>query len=126
MPDWTDIKRSVNPVSRALPDGDYSRSHRRESAEGWPQMGTDRTDQDEALEVLRAVWRGQGQAAADLEAAAETGKSCKKMAEVGFDDFGGDGTDLTAAWRATLEREGKLQPASGSIRELILGSAESP
>jgi hypothetical protein len=87
-------------------------------------MGTDRTDQDEALEVLRAVWRGQGQAAADLEAAAETGKSCKKMAEVGFDDFG-DGTDLTAAWRATLEREGKLRPAGGGIRELILGPVES-
>jgi hypothetical protein len=81
---------------------------------------------NEALEVLRAVWRGRGQAAADLEAAAESGKSCKRMTDVGFEAFAGDEADLTVAWRATLEREGKLRPTSGSIRDLVLGSAESP
>jgi hypothetical protein len=81
-------------------------------------------EQQEALEVLRAVWRGNGQAAADLAAAADTGRSCKKMAEVSFDEFaddGDDGADLAAAWRATLAREGKLRPAAASVRDIVLG-----
>jgi len=82
-------------------------------------------EHEDALEVLRAVWRGQGQDASDL-AGDECGqKSCKKMADVGFDDFADGGTDLAAAWRARMEREGKLRPADGSIREIVLGSAES-
>jgi hypothetical protein len=81
-------------------------------------------EHDDALEVLRAVWRGQGQAAADLAGAAE-GKSCKRMSDVGFDDFADGDADLAAAWRAKLEREGKLDPAAGSIRQLVQGSAES-
>lgn len=83
------------------------------------------SEQDDALEVLRAVWRGQGQVAADLADAAENGKSCKRMADVSFDGFADEDADLTAAWRATLAREGKLRPAGGSIKDLVLGSAES-
>lgn len=81
-------------------------------------------EQDEALEVLRAVWRGQGQAAADLDAAGE-GKSCKRMTDVGFDDFGEGAPDLKAAWRETLAREGKLRSEGGSVRDIVLGPAES-
>jgi hypothetical protein len=78
------------------------------------------TEQDEALDVLRAVWRGRGQVTADLE----TGKACKRMVDVGFDDFAGESDEeRTKAWRARLEREGKLRP--GSVRDLILGPAES-
>lgn len=80
-------------------------------------------EQDEALEVLRAVWRGQGQAAEDLDAAGE-GKSCKRMTDVGFEDFGEGAPDLKAAWRQTLAREGKLRPEGGSVRDLVLGPAE--
>jgi hypothetical protein len=41
-------------------------------------------------------------------------------AGVGFDDFAGAGeADRSAAWRARLEREGKLGPA-GSLRDLIV------
>jgi hypothetical protein len=81
-------------------------------------------EHDDALEVLRAVWRGQGQAAEDLSGAPE-GKSCKRMTDVGFEDFADGEPDLAAAWRAKLDREGKLRPAADSIRDLVLGSAES-
>jgi hypothetical protein len=81
-------------------------------------------EQDEALEVLRAVWRGKGQAAADLDAEGE-GKSCKRMTDVGFDGFGEGAPDLKAAWRQTLAREGKLRPEGGSVRDLVLGQADS-
>jgi len=88
-------------------------------------MGAERTDTPEtaALEVLRDVWRGQAQTVADLDDSCES--HCKKMTDagVGFDDYAaGDETDRSAAWRARLEREGKLSPA-GSLRDLILGPA---
>ncbi len=79
---------------------------------------------DETLEVLRGVWSAQGQTAADLDEAAGERKSCKRMASVGFDDMADDNTDLRAAWRSRLEREGKLIPGAGSIADLVLGSAE--
>jgi hypothetical protein len=83
-------------------------------------MGAERA---EALEVLRDVWRGQGQAVADVDDGCE--RACKKMTEagVGFDDYaGGDETDRAAAWRSRLEREGKLGSA-GSLADLILRPA---
>lgn len=80
---------------------------------------------DEALEVLREVWSARGQSSADLDEACGTTKSCKKMQDVGFDDLAGADGDLRSAWRATLQREGKLNPAADSIRDLILGAAET-
>ena len=79
---------------------------------------------DETLEVLRGVWSARGQGAADLDEAAGHGKSCKRMANVGFQDMAEDDADLRAAWRDRLQREGKLNPEGGSLADLILGSAE--
>jgi len=81
----------------------------------------------EALQVLREVWRSQGQTAASLDDTS-CEKSCKRMTDagVGFEDFGGEqDADLGAAWRARLEREGKLNSPGGSVRDLVLGSADS-
>jgi hypothetical protein len=80
---------------------------------------------DEAREVLRAVWSAQGQASEDLDEACGTAKSCKKMADVGFDGLAGTGADLRTAWRDQLRREGKLNPEAGSLRDLVLGPAEA-
>jgi len=79
----------------------------------------------EALDVLREIWRGQGQTAADVDE--ECGqKTCKKMddAGVGFDDFAPDG-NRAAAWRATLAREGKLSRSGGSVRDLVMGQTDA-
>jgi hypothetical protein len=75
------------------------------------------------LGVLREVWSAQGQSAEDIEEACGTTKSCKKMADVGFDGLAEetDG-DLRLAWRTQLAREGKLNPGAGSVRDLVLGS----
>jgi hypothetical protein len=86
------------------------------------------TEPAEALDVLRDVWRGQGQSAADLDDSCGQ-KSCKKMddAGVGFDGFAeSEGEeDPAAAWWARLAREGKLNRAGGTVRELVLGSADA-
>ena len=80
---------------------------------------------EEALEVLREVWSARGQSAEDVEEACgtalTTGKSCKRMSDVGFDGLADetDG-DLRLAWRA-LAREGKLNQDTGSVRDLVLG-----
>jgi hypothetical protein len=76
--------------------------------------------EQEALEVLREVWHGQEQDPSDLGDGCE--KSCKRMTEagVGFDEFAGGGeAERAAAWRARLAREGKLNPAGGSLADLI-------
>ena len=81
---------------------------------------------DDVVEVLRGVWTASGQTSADLDELFGTAKSCRNMRNVGFDaladtDAGGG---LRGAWRATLEREGKLSKKPGSVRDLVLGPAE--
>jgi hypothetical protein len=86
---------------------------------------------DDAIEVLRAVWTRTGQSIEDVEDALGPQRSCKAMQNVGFDAWadaqGQDGPDgdIRSAWRATLEREGKLSQGSGSVRDLVLGQPES-
>ncbi|HSR85057.1 MAG TPA: hypothetical protein VLM11_12835 [Streptosporangiaceae bacterium] len=81
----------------------------------------------DALDVLRNVWRSTGQSAADLVDPAGEQKTCKRMTDagVGYEDFAAGEEDLSAAWRARLEREGKLNRSGGTIRDLVSGSAES-
>jgi hypothetical protein len=77
---------------------------------------------DEALSVLRDIWHASDQSAADLDATLGhgRGKACKAMRHIGF---GGEAEpvdeDLRAAWRAKLEREGKLRSDGQSVRELL-------
>ncbi len=80
-------------------------------------------ESDEALEVLRGIWSAQGQTSADLDGMG-TGKSCKRMADVGFGEPDGAEDDLRAAWRDRLEREGKLNTDGGTVADLILRPAQ--
>ncbi|MGQ0574185.1 MAG: hypothetical protein ACT4RN_08265 [Pseudonocardia sp.] len=86
-------------------------------------------ERDEGLAVLRGIWTGRGQGAADLGGST---KVCKNMKDIGFGGIAGelaDGAstagpvddDQRAAWRARLAREGKIVPGAVSVRELILG-----
>jgi hypothetical protein len=79
---------------------------------------------DEMLSVLRDVWGATGQTAADVDESCGT-KECRRMADVGFGGLAEetDG-DLGAAWRLLLAREGKLNPAAGSVRDLVLPTPE--
>jgi len=77
---------------------------------------------EETLDVLREVWSARGQSVADLDEA--TGKTCKRMANVGFHDMAEDDADLRAAWRDRLQRDGKLNPEGGSVADLVLGPAK--
>lgn len=78
---------------------------------------------DDTVEVLHAVWAVDGQDSTDLDEACGAQKPCKNMKHVSFDGMAEPGTDLRAAWRKRLEREGKLSASGHSIRDLVLGPA---
>ncbi len=78
----------------------------------------------EALDVLRTLWSAQGQTTADLDESCGT-KSCQRMTDINFDGMAGQDEDLRAAWRDRLAREGKLNTAGGSIRDLVLGPPDA-
>jgi hypothetical protein len=89
----------------------------------------------EALSALRGVWKAQGQTSADLDEACGNTKSCRSMDAVGFHGLADDteqpakdshsvDNNLRAAWKTKLEREGKLNTESGSVRDLVFGSSE--
>ncbi|GIH07802.1 hypothetical protein Rhe02_58690 [Rhizocola hellebori] len=79
---------------------------------------------EETVGVLRAMWAASGQRA-DADEACGPQKSCKNMKDVTFDGLAEPGSDLGAAWREKLRREGKLGTSAPSIRELVLGPAET-
>ena len=83
------------------------------------------TQPDDTLGVLRAVWTADGQRADDLDEACGPTKSCRNMQDVSFDGMAEPGTDLRAAWRDRLRREGKLNSSGGSIRDLVMGPTEA-
>ena len=84
----------------------------------------DRKTERDPVEVLRDVWSADGQTEADLAEAFGPQKSCKRMADVGFEDLAESG-DLRSAWRETLERDGKLKPEGGTVADLVLGRART-
>jgi hypothetical protein len=75
--------------------------------------------------VLHAIWAAEGQSGADLDEDCSPTKVCKNMRTVTFDGLAEPGSDLTGAWRDRLAREGKLNASGGSIRDLVLGPADS-
>jgi len=77
---------------------------------------------DDAVEVLRAVWAAGAMSSEELDEAFGPQKACKNMKHVSFDGMAEPGSDLRAAWRERLEREGKLSTDGSSIRDLVLGS----
>jgi hypothetical protein len=77
---------------------------------------------DEAVDVLRSIWTaGLAEGGEDAAEAFGEAKVCRNMKDVSFDGMAEPGTDLRAAWRERLRREGKLSSAEGSIRDLVLG-----
>ena len=81
----------------------------------------DVSSSEETREVLREIWTATGQRAEDVEAACGPQKACKSTSAVGFDAMAGADDDLKAAWRAELERDGKLTAKAHTVRDLVFG-----
>jgi hypothetical protein len=78
----------------------------------------------QTLSVLRDIWHAREQT--DLDGLFSHTKSCKAMANVGFQ--GGRNApvddDLRTAWRDKLAREGKLHPNGESLRDMLFDQPE--
>ena len=84
-------------------------------------MTHDRSEIDDT----QSMWSQPDEAQVLLDADCSPTKTCKNMVGISFDGFAEPGSDLSAAWRATLEREGKVKEGSGSLRDLVFGQTES-
>lgn len=86
----------------------------------------------QALAVLRGVWQANDQTSTDIDESCGNTKSCKNMANVGFQGMADEtdenkdaqsvGSGMRSAWKKQLEREGKLGSSVTSVRDLVFGS----
>jgi hypothetical protein len=82
----------------------------------------DRQDQPDAA---TSMWSSPADDQVLLDADCSPTKTCRNMVGVTFDGYAAPGTDLQSAWRATLEREGKISNAAPTLRELVLGTHDA-
>ena len=78
-------------------------------------------DQPFQLDESIAMWSAPADDQMLLDADCSPTKTCRNMVGVTFDGFAETGGDLQSAWRATLERDGKLSEGGGTLRDLVLG-----
>ena len=72
----------------------------------------------------RSVWDAEGEPSPGLDEDCSPTKNCRNMQGISFEGFAEPGMGLPDAWRTRLAREGKLDPAAESIRDLVLGRPE--
>jgi hypothetical protein len=78
---------------------------------------------DSSGDVIQSVWMVSHDHA-DIDEGCSPTKPCRNMKDVTFDGYAEPGSDLGAAWRAKLAREGKLSDSEGSVRDLVLGQGQ--
>jgi hypothetical protein len=78
---------------------------------------------DNSGDVIQSVWMVSHDHA-DIDEDCSPTKPCRNMKDVTFDGYAEPGSDLGAAWRAKLAREGKLSDSEGSVRDLVLGQGQ--
>lgn len=74
-------------------------------------------------DALRAIWQVEHDHV-ELDEDCSPTKVCRNMKDVTFDGYAEPGSDLGSAWRARLEREGKLSTSGASLRDLVLGQGQ--
>lgn len=92
----------------------------------------------QTISVLRDIWSANAQSSDELEEQlrANRPKVCRNMRSIGFGGMDPEAvsegeatntpvdTDIRAAWRERLEREGKLHPQGSSVADLIDNAGE--
>jgi hypothetical protein len=80
---------------------------------------------DHTQDVTDMMWSSPDTETSGLDEDCNPNRVCRNAQAVGFDGFAEEGGDVKAAWRETLVREGKLNPSTESIRDLVLGPPTS-
>lgn len=79
------------------------------------------SDRPTPIDETSGMWSSPAPDQVLVDADCSPTKTCRNMVGVSFDGFAEPGTDLGQAWRAKLEREGKVAGGGASLRELVLG-----
>jgi hypothetical protein len=75
---------------------------------------------------VRAMWATDEQAGDDtFDEDCSPTRVCRNARAFSFEGIAEEGMDLKTAWRETLQREGKLNTSTQSIRDLVLGQTEN-
>lgn len=76
------------------------------------------------MQILRTVLETDNEALSELDEECSPTKTCRNMVGVTFDGFAEPGSDIGAAWRQKLAREGKLRTSGESLRDFVLRSPD--
>ena len=76
------------------------------------------------MQILRPVLETDNDALSELDEECSPTKTCRNMVGVTFDGFAEPGSDIGAAWRQKLAREGKLRTSGESLRDFVLRSPD--
>ena len=76
------------------------------------------------MQVLRTVLETDNDALSEIDEECSPTKTCRNMVGVTFDGFAEPGSDIGAAWRQKLAREGKLRTSGESLRDFVLRSPD--
>ncbi|HEY5685052.1 MAG TPA: hypothetical protein VIY70_06750 [Acidimicrobiia bacterium] len=79
----------------------------------------------EPADAITGMWSSPPDDQLLVDAECSPTKTCRNMVGVSFDGFAEPGTDLRQAWRAKLEREGKVADGGTSLGELVLGRSDA-
>lgn len=77
------------------------------------------------IDDASAMWSTPDDDQVLLDADCSPTKTCRNMVDVSFDGLAEPGTDLTAAWRARLQSEGKIVAGSSTLADLVFDSPAS-
>ena len=83
------------------------------------------TDDHRHVHDAQAMWSTPDADQVLLDADCSPTKTCRNMVGVSFDGFAEGESDLSTAWRTALERDGKVQEGSGTLRDLVFGTPNS-
>jgi hypothetical protein len=74
-------------------------------------------------DALQSIWM-ESHDHNELDEDCSPTKACRNMKGVTFDGYAEPGSDIAAAWRAKLAREGKLSSSAESLRDLVMGQGD--
>jgi hypothetical protein len=77
------------------------------------------------IDDTQTMWSTPDEKQVLLDADCSPSRTCRNMVNISFDGLAEAGSDLSEAWRSTLERDGKVKEGSGSLHDLVFGPSKS-
>lgn len=83
------------------------------------------TAPEQPPETTLEMWSADSDSAMAFDEDCSPTRVCRNARDFSFEGIAEGGGDLQSAWRALLEREGKLRGSGETVRDLVLGPRDS-